>query len=242
MRLIRFLVCFVLVQITSVCAAEPIKVASAHWREFSEPGGSGVYLNLIKQSFGNHQIEFDVGSFARAKRLFKNNKADILVGVYKDDDTLLTDTLYPKYHLDFEFPIVAIYNPRTTKLRHSEDFKSLTVGWYEEYAYDRFVPVHGQSYRFADIIKALDLLESGKVDVVVDHIYNLDERQLKIFKTIELHGQMPIWVVFQNTEKGKRLKAHFETSFEQLYKSKALKQIYGEHYDHANFSSLFEEK
>lgn len=162
MRLVRFLVCFVLVQMAFVCAAEPIKVASAHWKEFSEPGGTGVYLNLIKQSFDNHQIEFDVGSFARAKRLFKN-KADILVGVYKDDKTLLTNTLYPKYHLDFEFPIVAIYNPRTTKLRHSEDFKSLTVGWYEEYAYGRFVPAHGQSYRFADIEKALDLLESGKL-------------------------------------------------------------------------------
>ena len=242
MCLVRFLVCFVLVQMAFVCAAEPIKVASAHWKEFSELGGTGVYLNLIKQSFDNHQIEFDVGSFARAKRLFKNNKADILVGVYKDDKTLLTNRLCPKYHLDFEFPIVAIYNPRTTKLRHSEDFKSLTVGWYEEYAYGRFVPAHGQSYRCADIEKALDLLESGKVDVVVDHIYNLDERQLKIFKTIELHGQMPIWLVFQNTEKGKRLKTHFEAAFEQLYKSQALKHIYGVNYEHANFSSLFVEK
>lgn len=242
MWLVRFLMCFALIQIAFTCSAESVKVASAHWREFSEPGGQGIYLNLIERSFDKHLLEFDVGSFARAKRLFKNHKADILVGVYKDDDTLPRDILYPKYHLDHEFPVVAIYKPRTTKLRHSEDFKSLTVGWYEEYAYDRFVPTHGQTYRFADIRKALDLLESGKVDVVVDHIYNLDERQLKIFETVELQGRMPIWVVFQNTEKGKRLKAHFETSFEQLYKSQALKHIYGENYEHANFSILFVEK
>ncbi|WP_372768290.1 hypothetical protein [Pseudoalteromonas sp.] len=238
----RLLICLVLTQLSFYCSAESVKVASAHWREFSEPGGKGVYLNLIKRSFDKHRIEFDVGSFARAKRLFKNNKADILVGVYKNDKALLGDVIFPKYHLDLEFPIVAIYNPRITKLRHSEDFTSLTVGWYEEYAYDRFVPQHGQSYRFTDIKKALALLESGKIDVVVDHIYNLDERQLKIFKTIELHGQLPIWLVFHNTEKGKRLKTHFEASFEQLYKSQALKRIYGVNYEYANFSSLFVEK
>ena len=242
MRLVRLLVYAVLLNISFLCFGESIKVASAHWREFSQPNGTGIYLDVIKRSFDGHQLEFDVGSYARAKRLFVNRKADVLVGVYKDDQSLHANTLYPKYYLDLEFPVVAIYNPRATKLRHHEDFKTLTVGWYEEYAYDRYVPLHGQTYRFTDIIKALDLLESGKIDVVVDHIYNLDERQHKVFKTVELMGSMPIWLAFQNTEKGNRLKAHFESSFEQLYKRQTLKRIYGDYYDHANFSSLFSEK
>ncbi|MEI4551704.1 hypothetical protein [Pseudoalteromonas spongiae] len=239
MRFIVYIICLISLLGALPTKAEQITIAAAHWREFSEPGGEGIYLELVKQTLAGKQLKFDVGSYARAKRLFKNHKADVLVGVYKNDKTLLGDVTYPKYHLDMEFPIIAIYNPRTTKLRHSEDFKDLTVGWFEEYAYNRYVPEHAQSYRFTDIHKALMLLESGKVDVVVDHIYNLSERQKLIFETLELQGKTPIWLVFHDNERGRLLKNQFELAFEQLYHSKALAELFGEHYEHANFPSLF---
>ena len=88
------------------------------------------------------------------------------MGVYKADTMSLGDVIFPKYYLDLEFPIIAIYNPKVVKLSDDKDFKNLTVALFEENAYDKYVPEHGRSYRFNSIGKALQLLENGIVDVV----------------------------------------------------------------------------
>ena len=59
---------------------ESIKVTGAHWKGYIEPHNKGIYVDLIKLIYNDGTVHFDVGSFARAKRMFIQNKSDILVG------------------------------------------------------------------------------------------------------------------------------------------------------------------
>jgi len=215
--------------------ASAIKVSGAHWKGYSEPDGTGIYLELIKLAYPSLELQFDIGSFARAKRKFIENKSDLLIGVYKSDFLQNKEVIFPKYHLDIEYPVVAIYNPAKNQLSNITDFNDLVVAWYEEYGYDKFVPNKIIKYTFDDIYRALKLLESGRIDVIIDHAYNLDENDKLKFKTLEISPEQPIWIAFRNTREGRVLRKIFDTNMENLIKSGQLKALFGDEYERAKF-------
>ena len=65
--------------------ATSIQVSGAHWKGYIEPNDKGIYVDLIKLVYKDEAVNFDIGSFARAKRMFNAKKSDVLVGIYESD-------------------------------------------------------------------------------------------------------------------------------------------------------------
>ena len=229
------MMCFTLLLPAYVSAEENISVAAAKWKEFSEPGGKGIYLTLISRIYSQSSVDFDVGSFVRAKRRFLAGEVDILVGIYRDDLAHLDSAVIPATHLDMEHPVVAIFDPERRQISSSAGLGQLVVGWYEEYNFARLVPENVVFRPIDDIGKALALLEAGRYDAIVDYEYNLDEQQRKKLRSIVLTGEKPIWLAFQNTPKGKVLMNIYDAKMDELRESGELARIFGADYARAKF-------
>ena len=218
---------------------ESIKVTGAHWKGYIEPNNKGIYVDLIKLIYNDGTVHFDVGSFARAKRMFIQNKSDILVGVYETDLSELNGAVLPNYHLDIEYPTIAIYDPKRNKINTINDLKGLVVSWYEEYGYHKYLPKEAIRYPFNDINQAFKLLESGRIDVIIDHSYNLHESEKLIFQTWELTPERPIWLAFQGTNRGKELKKLFDIKMKHLIETGQIEKLFGDGYARANFDKVY---
>jgi polar amino acid transport system substrate-binding protein len=216
-----------------------IQVSGAHWKGYIEPNDKGIYVDLIKLVYNDDAVHFDIGSFARAKRMFNAKKSDVLVGIYESDLLDLNDAVLPQYHLDIEYPTIAIFDPKKNKINSINDLNGLTVSWYEEYGYQKFLPEEAIKYPFNDINYAFTLLESGRIDVIIDHSYNLEESDKLIFKTWELAPERPIWLAFQDNKRGNKLKSLFDKRIKYLISTGQIKKIFGDEYERANFDKVY---
>lgn len=230
-RLFIFLLSILPINLTAM----DIHISAAHWPNYTEQDGKGIYLELISAVYPDDKLTFDISSFARAKRLFNQNKSDILVGVYMDDKNELKQVLYPKFHIDIDAPIIAIYNPLFNNITTKDDIQFKTVSWYEEYSFDKYLPNNITHYQFKDLDTAFSLLEKGRTDVVVDYGHNLKEKQLAIFKTITLTSNKQLFIVFKDNKKGHELSRQFEIAMPRLKSSGFLQELYGANYHLAKF-------
>lgn len=216
-----------------------IQVSGAKWDGYIEQNDKGIYVDLIKLVYNDGAVNFDIGSFVRAKRMFNAKKSDILVGVFESDLLDLNDAVLPKYHLDIEHPTVAIFDQRKNKINNNNHLNGLVVAWYEGYDYQKYLPEKAIKYPVNDLKYAFKLLASGRIDVIIDHSYNIDESDKHIFKTWVLAPERPIWLAFQNTKRGNELKNLFDKRIKYLISTGQIKKIFGDEYERANFDKVY---
>jgi ABC-type amino acid transport substrate-binding protein len=216
-----------------------IHVSGAHWKGFIEPNEKGIYIDLIKLVYNNDYVHFDIGSFVRAKSMFNAKKSDIVVGVFKSDLLVLNNAVLPNSHLDIEHPTVAIFDKNKNKVNNINDLNGLVVGWYEGYGYQKYLPEEAIRYPFNDIKHAFKLLASGRIDVIIDHSYNIDESDKLILKTWELAPERPIWLAFQDTKRGNELKKLFDERIKYLISTGQIQKLFGDEYERANFDKVY---
>jgi ABC-type amino acid transport substrate-binding protein len=236
--ILLFLLSLIILPLSAQTAS--LQVSGARWEGFIEPNDKGIYIDLIKLVYNNDDVDFDIGSFVRAKRMFNAQKSDILVGVFESDLLDLNNAVLPNYHLDMEYPTVAIFDQRKNKINNIKDFNGLVVAWYEGYGYQKFLPDEAIRYPINDIHHAFQLLASGRVDVIIDHSYNIDESDKRILKTWELAPERPIWLAFQDTKRGKKLKKTFDERIKYLISTGQIKKLFGDEYERANFDKVYQ--
>ncbi|MFC3095680.1 hypothetical protein DRW07_07800 [Alteromonas sediminis] len=225
----------------NLCAplyAQTIRVSAAHWPGYTEPDGKGVYLTLIREVYKEYSLTFDVGTFARAKRQFNSDQADILVGIYLEDKSELVEPITPSYHIDTDSPLLAIYRSKAIQISSHGDLEGKTVGWLEEYNFKPFINANVKPYVFKEISHAFVLLEKGRLDAVIDYEHNLVKPEYSAFGRFELASGLKLYVVFKRTEKGVVLSTLFDTVMPQLKITGKLKRLYGKDYERANFSNV----
>ena len=239
--MINFILLFLLYLVIFPLSAQTasIQVSGAHWKGYIEPNEKGIYVDLINLAYNDDAVHFDIGRFVRAKRVFNTKKSDILVGVFKSDLLDLNDAILPNHHLDIEHPTVAIFDQRKNKIHNIKHLNGLVVAWYEGYDYQKYLPKQAIKYPVNDLRQAFKLLASGRIDVVVDHSYNIDESDKLIFKTWELAPERPIWLAFQDTKRGNKLKNLFDKRIKYLISTGQIKKIFGDEYERANFDKVY---
>jgi ABC-type amino acid transport substrate-binding protein len=216
-----------------------IQVSGAKWDGYIEQNDKGIYIDLIKLVYNDDVVHFDIGSFVRAKRMFNTKKSDILVGVFESDLMSLNDAVLPNYHLDIEYPTVAIFDQRKHKIDNINHLNGLVIAWYEGYDYQKYLPEEAIRYPVNDLKHAFKLLAAGRIDVIIDHSYNIDESDKLIFKTWELAPERPIWLAFQDTKRGNKLKKIFDERIKYLISTGQIKKLFGDEYERAKFDKVY---
>ncbi|MEW9799258.1 hypothetical protein [Alteromonas sp. CYL-A6] len=196
--------------ITCVQADDTVIVAGAHWPGFAAPDGSGVYLEKIRARFpAEVELRWDVSEFVRARRLFLAGRADVLVGVYR---TTYPEHLYPSEPIDIENRLCAYYLSDNTDIPTLDTLHDRRIAWRNGYAFEDLIPGYRSHLAYENPANAFALLERGKLDVIVDYEHNVPEHLKSQLGALTLLPSEPLWLVFQNTERGRRLLALYDNA------------------------------
>ena len=223
--------------VSATIQAKSIKVGAAFWQEYTNEDGSGVYFDILRQVFPDYELDISIDSYNRLKHRFNQGDLDLVVGVFRED---LPQALYPNWHLDTEYPIVAVFDKQRFQLTSHTQLNGLTVGWLRGYQFDRFLPDVSSPYLTNSLATGFELLNKHRIDVFVDYKYNIPES--KNFDYIEVMPERKIYLAFSKTIYGKQLSQTYDRVMKTLRDNGDLARIFGEEYAHTNFAELNENK
>ncbi|WDE04615.1 transporter substrate-binding domain-containing protein [Thalassomonas viridans] len=218
---------------------ENISVGADEWQGYSHSDGSGIYFELLRKIYPEYRLDYKVSSFNRALKKFKQNKLDIIVGVYKED---LERALFPNWYLDTEYPVMAFYDPKLLTIRHLNDFKQLSTSWLRGYAFNRYLPESENTYLIDDINLGFKMLANQRIDTFIDYSYNLPEKYRQQFSSFEILPSRRIYIAFQRNQHGKKLARQFDRKMAQLRRSGELAKLFASEYQRSGLAGFNPDK
>jgi len=219
--------------------SQTLNIGASEWEDFTHRDGSGIYLNLIKSIYPDVKLSIKIDSYNRILHQFNENKLDMVIGVYRGH---VKKGILPNWYLDTENPIIAIYDPKHTKLENSSDLQSLTSAWIRGYQFERFIPEIDAPYRINSIKDGFKLLENSRIDVLIDYAYNLTGSNNNKYKSLELTPSQHIYVAFQRNKNGKDLAERWDRAMLKLRENGELQRIYGKYYLNSGLSKFNSKK
>lgn len=214
----------------------PITATTASWVGYSDTP-QGTYFKILDAIYGDisSSIDVNVVNWKRAKRNFYNSKADILVGAY--DFEAGEQGIRSDIHLDYEFPVTAYAKGITELESILSGEKSGTACYLLGYALQEVLPASVSSYEAPKIDDCIRLLSSGRVDMLLDYEIDLPQEFVKAYSKKQVLEGFPLFMVFQNTERGNQLRQFFELRLRELLQSGKLKTLFpnSKEFQAANF-------
>lgn len=208
-----------------------IKAVSGYWEEYTEVDGSGVYWKMVESGFGNTiKLKKEATSWLRAVRLFEEQKADVLVGTYKNS---LPGYLPSKYHIDYETEVYAFTHDKETLTRFKNNDKDLTVCASETYELVVSKLPSETSIYNSDFFMCEQLFTNKRVDVLIEYPYNVPS-YFDTYKYTQFHESLPLFLLFHNNEKGRTLKDWFDKGIEKTRRENQLSQHFLSLQDYKN--------
>jgi len=208
-----------------------IKAVSGNWEEYTEADGSGVYWKMLETGFGKaKKLEKEATSWLRAVRLFEEQKADVLVGTYKG---LLPGYLASTFHIDYETEAYAFAHDEETLTRFKNNDKDLTICASETYELVASKLPSESSIYNTDFFMCEQLFTNKRIDVLIEYPYNVPSYFEKYTYT-QFHESLPLFLLFHNNEKGRALKAWFDTGMEKAKRENQLSQHFLSLQDYKN--------
>lgn len=147
---------------------EKILVLSEEFKGLSEPGGKGLYFEILKAIYAPHGIELEFGiyPYVRAVRMIqRKDLGNILLGAYPG----VTEGVYfPQWHYDIDIASVLFKGERIEWVEGGSALQGRRVGLIRFYNLDRFLPadvvVEEQSIRDG----AIHMVMSDRLDFFLD--------------------------------------------------------------------------
>jgi len=216
-------------------AKAEIQVGVTHWDGYTNPDGTGVYIELLKTIYAEDDLVFDFTSYNRMTSLFDSTPYDMVVGVAPEDTP---SAHFSKWHLDRDYPILAFYNKNKHNFKHLSHLKGTTLSWLHGYDFEKYLDFTHDAYPVRTVKSGFQLLMYDRIDAFVDFSYNVPKELSKKLGSIELVPARPIYVAFKSTSKGKMLAKKFDDAMLALRTSGKLKALYQSDYQHAQFDSF----
>jgi len=215
--------------------AQKLRVGVPEWRDYTNADGSGIYFDLLRAVYPDHELDIHIDSYHRTLSKYHNKQIDIVIGAYRED---ITQGLLPNWFLDTESPLTAYYKADTTTLKHLSDFEHLTVSWIRGYKFENLISYVKQPYLVNTVDMGFKLLNKSRVDVFIDYPQNVPEQYEEIFSSFEVIPAKHLYLSFQKNKYGKILADTFDKQMATLRESGKLAAIYGENYHASELDSF----
>lgn len=219
-----------------VSQAKTLTVAAAQWPGYTHADGTGLYFQILREALATENIQLNIrtSNWKRAKHMFQANRADILICDYSSADPM---RLLPRWHLDYDQPIVLFSLQQLSSLHQLQD---QPVGWLLGYDFDRYLPVSVKSYEVATDQEGFTLLQHGRLTAFISYQVHLPTTLKSRFYSIELAAAQPMYPVFHNDFNGRMLARAFDAGMRRLYQSGRLAELFNNPalYQHARFEQL----
>ena len=222
--------------ITFLVQAEKIIIGADVWKDVSTKDGKGIYLNLLNRIYGQDKITINIDSYNRNLVAFKQDKIDILVGIFRED---VNKAILPHWFLDTDDPVLAFYHKNDISIVTPSDFANKLTSWVRGYHFENFLFYNTNNYPVNSPKEGFALLNSKRIDIFIDYKNNLPKQFKNIFATYEVLPRRHLYLAFQLNKQGKMLANKFDSEMKKLRASGELALIFGLHYQdsmHDNFS------
>jgi len=217
---------WVLAQDESVVPGK-IMLASEAWDDYTNADGSGLAWDVLRQVFEPVGITLQtrIEPYTRSVGLAQRGEVDGWVGSYRDE---VTGVLYPHWKLDSD----AIYalGLATSPIPSVATLGEYRLAWVRGYRYEAYLP---NVRRFNQIQRRdgiLPMLQHGRADFYIDALsetqYVLKQaRDPSTFRLTHIID-LPLYVGFADTERGRSLRTVYDQRMAVLVKSGVLKPIF----------------
>jgi ABC-type amino acid transport substrate-binding protein len=204
-----------------------IHLVSEVWRDYSNADGSGLAWDVLRKVFEPAGVRLRIQSepYTRSIGLVQRGEADAWVGSYRDE---VENVIYPKWHYDNDH-IVALglkSKPEPTL----DTLGRYRLAWIHGYGFQEYLPGvrdYREVRRRGGILGMLDL---GYADFYVDSITEItdvlgDAQQPERYHVTRL-TDLPLFLGFSATSRGRQLAATFDQRMELLVASGELRPIF----------------
>lgn len=214
-------------------ALDTIRISSEQWEYATEPDGEGMYWDIFRRVYEPAGIEVKARlvPYARSVReTMVTDKADAWVASYLDE---VPDALYPEWHFDADFVSAAYHPGRVDQVNGESSLAGETVAWMRGYAYDDYLTVDVEETRVDDRQGGLRMVRNGRVDFFIDAAVDLNhgleesglDRSLATAPVLEL----PLYLGFADTERGRELLAIWDRRLPELLEDGTISRLYQEY-------------
>ncbi|WP_016973953.1 substrate-binding periplasmic protein [Pseudomonas tolaasii] len=216
-----------LVQAQEAQVPGKVMLASEAWNDYTNKDGSGLAWDVLRQVFEPAGITVQTRSvpYTRSVGLAQRGEVDGWVGSYRDE---AGDVLYPYWNFDSDH--IYALGLATAPTPSIATLGNYRLAWVRGYKYEEYLP---NVHRFNQIERRdgiLPMLQHGRADFYIDAYTEArfvlgqadDPTQFKLTHIAEL----PLYVGFADTDRGRALMAVYDRRMAALVKSGELKPVF----------------
>lgn len=233
-RLFLAFILMCLISFNGYSKSKPVlNVVGEEWRGVTNADGTGTYFDLITAALGeDYQIIFKTMSWTRAVELVKRGKADILVGGYEKG---LEDLLLSDQHIDTEYPIHLLFDPTHIQPQSTSDLSDKLIAGRKGWGLEFHLPPSSRFYGVESIKDISKLIINKRIDGALTYGYNLHYADPNNeLLSIEVVAEMPIYLAFEFSDRGKHLKATFDNRMKELIDNDELRALFKSEADYSH--------
>ncbi|MEW6288894.1 MAG: transporter substrate-binding domain-containing protein [Thermodesulfobacteriota bacterium] len=206
-----------------------ILFASEEWTDATNRDGTGLYWDIFRAVYepAGVKVNFIIRSYEGSINLVTTNKADAVVGSYKDE---IKGMLYSNDAFDAD-SIVALFKKGTaSNWQGKESLKGKTVAYVKGYSIAQYLGVPVEQKEFDTRENILQVLDKGRVDFYLENEDDLDHvLELGIVDKNKFQKEpvmdLGLYLAFPNNDKGKALKAIFDEAYPKLKASGEIQKL-----------------
>ncbi|MBJ2264013.1 MULTISPECIES: substrate-binding periplasmic protein [Pseudomonas] len=204
-----------------------IRLASETWNDYTNADGSGLAWDVLREVFEPAGVKVKIRSvpYTRSVGLARRGEVDAWVGSYHDETE---GVLYARWHYDSDhiYALGLAGSPAPTLVT----LGSYRLTWVRGYKYEEYLP---NIHRFNQIERRsgiLPMLQHGRADFYIDALAELqyilgEADDPSAFKLTHI-AELPLFLGFTDSERGRSLRGVFDRRMELLVKSGELKPIF----------------
>ncbi len=209
-----------MVPINLIAAPKVVRVATENWIGYTNLDGSGFYLDTLQQIFPEPewQLEIEFVPFSRVRYLLANQKVDMALGFYPDDNSA---TLYSDQPVEIDSVDIALTPELAAMWQGVNSLAYKKVQALLEYRFDELIAVPMYYEESINLLDLLNRVNQGRIDAVLDYkpamLAKVAElTQPRQFVIVENVFSLEVYFVFSENKKGAELKGHFDKELQLL--------------------------
>lgn len=218
----------------AVANAETVNWVTESWQDYTDEDGSGLYHDIVKAVFADHQLVITYMPWKRALLEVKNGTADITGAT-----SVKSDYITPRYAI-LAPPVSILFNKKNMSYTNLASLTNYAGVWPEPYEDELIADANRdfiKGFSVQERQTAYKMLISGRADYFLD-TKALHQAWLEQLKNepqdgalasdyqLEDVSRLRLYMVFSKNERGQHLNDIFEQGMAKLIQNGQLSKIY----------------
>ncbi len=209
-------------------AAEPlerVRIAADHWPEYTEPDGSGLGFDIMREVFAGTgiRVEFEIMPYLRCQGLVKRGEFDLFMDSYEHE---VEGVHYPRWHYDLER--VSALGLASRPLPQFERAEQYLLVWRRGYSFNKYAPAARNFREISTGESVLKILDRGHADYYISNEEDMDillreSRQSQRYRYITF-AHLKLFPAFTDSERGRALAAVYDRRMDEPVRRGTLKR------------------